>query len=172
MNFGFRIVLYESGPGGGLYTFHHEDRDRNELDRFLDDDEVWENPDFFRLEQRLLDGVDQRHGYRRHWFRGEREVEALFAPYPEDEKDEFETPYPPQLRLYCVRRRDVLIAGYGGVKTTRTFQEDDRLCRAVNELEYVDDRLQKSLDVRATWFEQGGCRLKGALEFEQQDPRL
>lgn len=172
MNFGFEIKLYESGPGESLYTFHHEDRDLNELDRFLDDEEVRSNPDFNRLEQRLLDGVDKRHGYRRHWFRDERGVQALSAPYPEEEEEAFETPYPPQLRLYCVRRRGIVLVGYGGVKTTRTFQEDDRLEQAVEELEYVDDRLQKCLDVRAVRFLDGGRRLTGTLEFEKKDPRL
>jgi hypothetical protein len=58
------------------------------------------------------------------------------------------------------------------VKTTRTFQEDDRLEQAVEELEYVDDRLQKCLDVRAVRFLDGGRRLTGTLEFEKKDPRL
>lgn len=172
MNFAFGLVLYESGPGGSLYTFHHEECEQNELNRFLDDEEVRDNPDFNRLEQRLLDGVDQRHGYRRHWFRDEGPVEALYAPYPEDEAEQIETPYPPQLRLYCVRRIELLIAGYGGIKPTRTYQEDDRLHRAVNELAYVDDRLRQRLDMNLVWFEPGGQALGGNLEFERQDPRL
>lgn len=172
MNFAFEIVLYESGPGGALYTFHRTNREQNELNRFLDDDEVRKNPDFSRLEQRLLDGIDQRHGYRRHWFRDEGPVQALFAPYPEDEAEQIETPYPPQLRLYCVRRIDLLIVGYGGVKTTRTYQEDDRLDQAVNELAYVDDRLRQRLDMNLVWFKRRGQRLGGDLEFERQDPRL
>ncbi|WP_251954020.1 hypothetical protein [Salinibacter ruber] len=172
MNFGFEIKLYEPGQEESLYTFHHEDRDLNELDRLLGDEEVQSNPDFNRFEQRLLDGVDKHHGFRRHWFKDERKVQALFAPYPKEEKEALDTPYPPQLRLYCVRRRGIVLAGHGGVKTTRTFQEDERLNQAVNELEYVDDRLQKCLDVRAVRFEDKGRRLAGTLEFEQKDPRL
>jgi hypothetical protein len=62
---------------------------------------------------------------------------------------------------------DVVIAGYGGVKTTRTYQEDDRLHQAVKELTYVDDRLQDRLDLDFVRFENGDRILGGDLEFEQ-----
>jgi hypothetical protein len=42
----------------------------------------------------------------------------------------------------------------------------------VNELEYVDDRLQKCLDMRAVRFEDAGRQLTGTLEFDKRDPRL
>lgn len=167
MNFAFELVLYDSGPGGSLYTFHHRDRDHSELDCFLDDEEVRQNPDFNRLVQRLTEGVDHPRGFRRQWFRDEGPVQALFAPYPKDAREALETPYPPALRLYCVRRMDVVIAGYGGVKTTRTYQEDDRLHQAVKELTYVDDRLQDRLDLDFVRFENGDRILGGDLEFEQ-----
>jgi len=144
--------LYDSGKGDALYTFRHLDRDENELDRFLADPDVQNNPDFNRLVERLRKGVDHGRGFRRHWFRNESPVEALFAPYPRDEKEALETPYPPALRLYCVRRIDIVLVGYGGVKTTRTYQQDDRLERAVNELEYVDHCLQDRLNADRIWY--------------------
>jgi hypothetical protein len=166
VNFAFELVLYESGPRGSLYTFHHRNRDLSELDRFLDDEEVQQNPDFNRLVQRLTEGVDNPRRFRRQWFRNEGPVQALFAPYPREEKEALDTPYPPALRLYCVRRLDLVIAGYGGVKTTRTYQEDSRLHQAVKELTYVDGRLQDRLDMGFVWFEDAERILGGNLEFE------
>ncbi|TCD46893.1 hypothetical protein [Chlorobium sp. N1] len=44
-----------------------------------------------------------------------------------------------KLRLYCLRWSSVLlIVGYGGVKTTRTYQEDPVLHEAVAFLQEVD----------------------------------
>lgn len=165
MNFPFEIELYDAGKGDVLYTFRHLDRNENELDRFLDDPDVQDNPDFNRLVSRLTKGVDRSRGFRRYWFRDEGPVEALFAPYPQSERDALETPYPPALRLYCVRRIDIVIVGYGGVKTTRTYQQDDRLQKAVDELEYVDNCLQGRLDADRIWYTYEGL-LGGNLTFD------
>lgn len=164
MNLPFEIELYESGRSDSLYTFRHLDRDVSELDRFLEDPHVRRNPDFHRLVDRLTKGVDRRRGYRRWWFRPEGPVEALFAPYPKEEKEALNTPYPPSLRLYCVRRMDVVLAGHGGIKTTRTYQDDERLHRAVKELAYVDRRLQERIDMGLVWFEHDST-LNGDLTF-------
>lgn len=47
-----------------------------------------------------------------------------------------------KLRLYCLRISDqVLILGNGGVKTTRTYQEDDKLSGYVLDLQSFDKAL-------------------------------
>ena len=44
-----------------------------------------------------------------------------------------------KLRLYCLRISDqILILGNGGVKTTRTYQEDDKLSGYVMDLQTFD----------------------------------
>lgn len=50
-----------------------------------------------------------------------------------------------QLRLYCLRISDqILIAGNGGVKTTRTFQEDAELSGYVMDLQKFDELLKQA----------------------------
>ena len=50
-----------------------------------------------------------------------------------------------KLRLYCLRISDqILILGNGGVKTTRTYQEDSRLSGYVMDLQTFDKVLLKA----------------------------
>lgn len=49
------------------------------------------------------------------------------------------------LRLYCLRLSDeVLILGNGGVKTTRTYQEDEELNGYVMDLQRFDELLKEA----------------------------
>lgn len=49
------------------------------------------------------------------------------------------------LRLYCLRISDeILILGNGGVKTTRTFQEDEELSGYVMDLQSFDELLKQA----------------------------
>ena len=50
-----------------------------------------------------------------------------------------------KLRLYCLRISDqILILGNGGVKTTRTYQEDSKLSGYVMDLQTFDKVLLKA----------------------------
>ena len=50
-----------------------------------------------------------------------------------------------QLRLYCLRISDqILILGNGGVKTTRTYEEDSRLLGYVVDLQLFDRALAEA----------------------------
>lgn len=49
------------------------------------------------------------------------------------------------LRLYCLRISDeILILGNGGVKTTRTYQEDEELSGYVMDLQSFDELLKQA----------------------------
>lgn len=49
------------------------------------------------------------------------------------------------LRLYCLRMSDeILILGNGGVKTTRTYQEDEELSGYVMDLQSFDKLLKQA----------------------------
>lgn len=46
------------------------------------------------------------------------------------------------LRLYCIRICDkLLIVGGGGIKTTRTYEEDEKLSEYVKTLQMIDKEL-------------------------------
>jgi hypothetical protein len=167
VNLSFDIVLHEEGRKGSLYSIRFfEDEDRTELEFFLTDSECRKNLDFKSLKKRLRKEGPYKRGWRDNWFRSERGVEAIWAPYPENEPW---TPTSPVLRLYCVRFEDALIVGGGGVKTTRTFQEDaGNLEQFVDEMEYVDERLQKRKragDVQV----KDGHLVEGNLTFHKDD---
>ena len=50
-----------------------------------------------------------------------------------------------KLRLYCLRISDqIMIVGNGGVKTTRTYQEDDELSGYVMDLQRFDELLKQA----------------------------
>lgn len=60
-----------------------------------------------------------------------------------------------RLRLYCLRLSDqILILGNGGVKSTATYQEDDKLCGYVCDLQEFDMLLKKAQE-------------KGSISIEQ-----
>ena len=49
------------------------------------------------------------------------------------------------LRLYCLRISDqILILGNGGVKTTRTYEEDEILSGYVMDLQQFDELLKQA----------------------------
>ena len=51
----------------------------------------------------------------------------------------------PKLRLYCLRISDqILILGNGGVKTTRTYEEDPKLMGYVVDLQAFDKALTEA----------------------------
>ncbi|MBQ3689926.1 MAG: hypothetical protein II937_08745 [Bacteroidales bacterium] len=50
-----------------------------------------------------------------------------------------------KLRLYCLRISDqILIVGNGGIKTTRTYQEDETLSGYVLDLQKFDELLSQA----------------------------
>ena len=50
-----------------------------------------------------------------------------------------------KLRLYCLRISDqILIVGNGGVKTTRTYQENEQLSGYVMDLQRFDELLKQA----------------------------
>ena len=50
-----------------------------------------------------------------------------------------------KLRLYCLRISDqIMIVGNGGVKTTRTYQEDEKLSGYVMDLQCFDNLLKRA----------------------------
>ena len=56
------------------------------------------------------------------------------------------------LRLYCIRISDkLLVVGGGGIKTTRTYNEDETLSMHVKTLQMIDEEL--------SLMEQDGCNL-------------
>lgn len=60
-----------------------------------------------------------------------------------------------KLRLYCLRMSDqILIVGNGGVKETRTYDEDEELSGYVMDLQKFDELLKQAQEEGSVYIEQ------------------
>lgn len=130
---GFRLRCIEVGRRGTLYTAQFDDQQETEYDRFASDPECQAHEDNFDSIQARLDDMLGRYGFEDRFFKWEGAARDSVCALYYDKGP---------LRLYCCRwSRILLIAGYGGVKTTRTYQEDPRLHEAVRRMQHVDRQL-------------------------------
>lgn len=71
-----------------------------------------------------------------------------------------------KLRLYCIRFGNVLLVlGGGGLKTTRTYQEDDKLYSENLKLRLISEAMTKAIKDGTIIIEDDG-RLTGDLALE------
>ncbi len=129
MKLGFQIKYYDHGPGGSLYTIRFEGEDETELDKFLSNREITRSYDFECLVSRVGDMVDNL-GFKEEFFKPEGSILDSLTAFHYNNGP---------LRLFCLRWSSVLlIAGCGGIKTTRTYQEDSTLNDIAEKLQIID----------------------------------
>ena len=126
MNLRYEIADLYEGPNAVIYTVKTIDDEDSEFDKFQNDPENTADPHFQDILYRLINIADL-HGCRDDFFKPESTRDkAIFALYHSDS----------DLRLYCIKYRlTLLIVGCGGVKSTRTYQEDPHLNHCVETLE-------------------------------------
>lgn len=103
---------------------------KSEFERFLNEfkDNATLNKDFNVILLALSKIIDK--GALERFFRNEGKMSDNVKALAIDSH---------KLRLYCLRISDqILILGNGGVKTTRTYQEDDKLSGYVMDLQTFD----------------------------------
>lgn len=113
-----------------FYTIHFDGEQYAEAERFLRayQDDFEED---IQLIVRAINRVANKRGAFPNEFRPEGK--SAFALPLETSK----------LRLYCLRiSRLTVVLGYGGAKTTRTYQEDPELHKCVKVLEELDRLIQ------------------------------
>ena len=160
MKLGFRLICIDVGRRGTLYSVQFDDQDQTEFDRFTDDPECQESEDFKSLMARLEDMLD-RFGFQERFFKWEGSASDSVGALHYDNGP---------LRLYCCRwGRIILIAGYGGLKTTRTYEEDPRLHDAVKRMQHVDKQLYHRIQTKSVFIDDNEQRLLGSLEFKPED---
>lgn len=127
--------MVNSGNKCTAYTIQFLSDDQSEFDKFVSkfrqDAEL--NPDFQAImrfvEQILSNGAFERY------FRREGKVSDSVMALPVLKS---------RLRLYCLRLSDkILILGNGGVKRSRTYQEDDTLQGYVIDLQKFERLLRQ-----------------------------
>jgi hypothetical protein len=152
MSFEFELVLLEEGDYATLYSFQKEGEEETELEKFWAKEEVRDAPDYENMQIRLYEDVLMAQNFSHvkcfqgpdRWFRAEGaagdpddiNAEALCTDIPAKDRKKLRKPYP-RLRLFCFRKRKILFAGNGAVKTTKRIQDDPELLAAWQDIRYV-----------------------------------
>ena len=128
-----RLKTIEQNDNIGLFSICFEGNDESEFEKFIA--KFKENAEFnkdynaivFALTKIIANGALER------LFRIEGKMNDNVSALALDSR---------KLRLYCLRMSDkILILGNGGIKNTRTYQEDEELSGYVMDLQLFDKAL-------------------------------
>lgn len=130
------LKTIEQNDNVSLYSICFNGNDLSEYEDFLMKfkDNSTLNQDFQRILLALEKIIDR--GALERFFRIEGKMNDRVSALAIDSR---------KLRLYCLRISDqILIVGNGGVKTTRTYQEDETLSGYVMDLQRFDELLKQA----------------------------
>ena len=130
------LKTIEQNDNVGLFSICFDGSKESEFEKFLNEfkDNAIYNKDFNIILLALSKIIDK--GALERFFRNEGRMNDNVKALSIDSR---------KLRLYCLRISDqILILGNGGVKTTRTYQEDNKLSGYVMDLQTFDKVLLKA----------------------------
>lgn len=122
----------------GLFTICFEEEDATEFQKFIEKFKE----DAIRKEELsvILTAINRMltaSGFLERYFRPEGKISDHVVALPIERT---------KMRLYCLRMSDrVLIVGNGGVKTTKTYEEDESLNGYVITLQKLDNLLNHAI---------------------------
>ncbi len=131
-----RLKTIEQNDNVGMFSICFDGSAESEFEKFLNEfkDNATYNRDFNVILLALSKIIDK--GALERFFRNEGRMRDNVKALAIDSR---------KLRLYCLRISDqVLILGNGGVKTTRTYQEDEKLSGYVMDLQTFDSVLLRA----------------------------
>ncbi len=158
MNFSFTIELIVPGEKCHIYTIRIDGEEYNEFDKFLLDDKIQAHPEFESL-MVLISSIAHKVGAQDQFFKlhESTSTEAIVALWRKN------------LRLYCCRHGNImLISGGGGLKKSRTYQEDKHLNHCVEVLQYVSKRIDQRINDGEIKYDNKD-KFLGNLKFEGED---
>lgn len=129
------LMILNEGAMCTLYTIQFTSEDESEYQRFYNKfkDDATLNPDLLNI-IKIVGRISERGALER-FFRPEGKMNDSVAALPL---------LTSKLRLYCLRISDgILVLGNGGVKNSRTYQEDDSLRGYVMDLQKLDAILKE-----------------------------
>ena len=133
------LKIIEQSDNVGLFSICFDGSEMSEFEKFLNEfkENATYNKDFNVILLALSKIIDK--GALERFFRNEGRMNDNVKALAIDSR---------KLRLYCLRISDqILILGNGGVKNTRTYQENEKLSGYVMDLQTFDNvllELQKS----------------------------
>lgn len=150
------LVLADNSEKCTMYTIHFLSEDDSELEKFISRfrDNAKYNSDFqsilIFMERILANGSLERY------FRREGKMDDSVVAMPVLKS---------KLRLYCLRLSDhILVIGNGGVKDTRTYEENDELQGYVMTLQKFERLLKKEAEIGNVEITE--TEIKGDIRFE------
>lgn len=129
------LMLVNEAQNCTIYTIQFVSEDETEFERFYNKfkDDAEYNPDMMRIVEFISKIADR--GALERYFRPEGKYSDGVCALPVVKS---------KLRLYCLRLSDkILILGNGGVKSTRTYNEDDTLRGYVITLQKFEQLLKE-----------------------------
>ena len=130
------LKTIEQNDNVGMFSICFDGSEVSEFEKFLNEfkDNATYNKDFNVILLALSKIIDK--GALERFFRNEGRMNDNVKALAIDSR---------KLRLYCLRISDqILILGNGGVKATRTYQEDSKLSGYVVDLQSFDKVLLKA----------------------------
>lgn len=130
------LKTIEQNDNVGMFSICFDGSEVSEFEKFLNEfkDNATYNKDFNVILLALSKIIDK--GALERFFRNEGRINDNVKALAIDSR---------KLRLYCLRISDqILILGNGGVKNTRTYQEDSKLSGYVMDLQTFDKVLLKA----------------------------
>ena len=124
------LKTIEQNDNVGMFSICFDGASESEFEKFLSEfkDNATYNKDFNTILLALSKIIDK--GALERFFRNEGRMKDNVKALSIDSR---------KLRLYCLRISDqILILGNGGVKLTRTYQEDEKLSGYVMDLQKFD----------------------------------
>ena len=130
------LKTIEQNDNVGMFSICFEGSSESEFEKFLAEfkDNATYNKDFNVILMALANIIDK--GALERFFRNEGRMKDNVKALAIDSR---------KLRLYCLRISDqILILGNGGIKKTRTYQENEVLSGYVMNLQKFDEVLLKA----------------------------
>ena len=141
-----KIVSIAKTDNVGLYSIWFVNDEESEFHKFLQ--KFKDNAELNKDYQTILHALDRiiANGAFERNFRYEGKMKDKVVALSIDSK---------RLRLYCLRISDrILIAGNGGVKNTRTYNESEELSGYVMDLQKFDELLKQAQEEGSIVIEQ------------------
>ena len=141
-----KIISIAKTDNVGLYSIWFVNDEESEFHKFLQ--KFKDNAELNKDYQTILHALDRiiANGAFERNFRYEGKMKDNVVALSIDSK---------RLRLYCLRISDrILIAGNGGVKNTRTYNESEELSGYVMDLEKFDELLKQAQEEGSIIIEQ------------------
>ena len=132
------LVLVNETTNCTIYSIQFVSEDESEFEKFykMFKDDAEYNPDLVRIVA-FINKIAEKGAFER-FFRPEGKLSDRVVALPVVSS---------KLRLYALRLSDkILILGNGGVKSTRTYNEDDVLKGYVMTLKKLDRLLKKNVE--------------------------